>query len=381
VKYPECSSKIGRFELTGVLGSGGQGRIYKAYDSSMNRNVALKVLNPSLCDDPVVRKRFDEEINHLASQNIPGVITVFDKGEDSNWLYYTMELVDGATIDSFFKDAGLTIVAKFEYLAKLARTIKLLHKQGICHRDVKPSNVMIDTNDEVKLLDFGIAKNTQVTDPQLTRPGQCPGSPLYMAPEQIVDQGSQVQLSDSDIFAFGTLIYEVLTGQLPYDVEFLHPDEIYAVMSSATIEPLCSFDKTIPGEVNSLVLRMLSVNAIERPTASEVEETLRKHSVVRQDDDWRKYAVVAVITALVVIVMMSNSGSSLDSPRNEYYTIKKGDTLYGIAISENVNAKELLKLNKLNKNSVLRIGQILRLPPELSEDEKPLADDITQPEK
>lgn len=212
----------GRYTVQGTLGSGGMAVVYLAQQHEpVHRTVALKVLSPGEHSDALV-ERFQIEREALARMDHPSIATVFDAGVTSDGEpYFAMELVEGTRITDFCDEAGMDVEARVELFIRLLNAVQHAHQKGVIHRDLKPSNVLVRDVDGVpqpRVIDFGIAKavgsdGSDGTD--LTRAEQLIGTPAYMSPEQI--EGLHDIDTRSDIFALGTLLYELLTGALPFD--------------------------------------------------------------------------------------------------------------------------------------------------------------------
>ena len=209
---------IPHYQVTEKLGAGGMGEIYKARDPRLNRTVAIKVLSAHAMGDPDRRRRFIQEAQAASSLNHPNIITIHDIISDADNEYMVMEYVAGKTLADLIHAGGLGVEKTLRYGVQIADALAAAHAAGIVHRDLKPGNVMVTESGLVKILDFGLAKITMAT--QLTGETQTLGAPMtvegsilgtvsYMSPEQA--QGSKVD-ARSDIFAFGALMYEMVTG-------------------------------------------------------------------------------------------------------------------------------------------------------------------------
>ena len=202
-------SRLGPYQITGVLGTGGMGQVYRAHDSRLQRSVAIKVL----LHEPDLR-RIEREARAIAALSHPNVVPIFDVGHDRGIDYLVEELVEGESLRDLLRRGPLS-VARFRHLAvQIAEGLAAAHRAGIVHRDLKPGNIMITREDCARILDFGLATRHR-TGPEeattsLSRPGAVTGTPAYMSPEQI--RGSRLD-PRSDIFSFGALMYEMITGR------------------------------------------------------------------------------------------------------------------------------------------------------------------------
>ncbi|MGY0501737.1 protein kinase domain-containing protein [Nocardia sp. FBN12] len=212
-----AGSMFGRYEIRRLLGVGGMGEVYEAYDTSKNRVVALKMLNRELAGDPTFVQRFRRESQAMASVQEPHVIPVHDWGEVDGVLYIDMRLVKGVDLRERLQQHGrLTPVEAVQVVEQIAFALDAAHEVGLVHRDVKPGNILLTGNLFAYLVDFGIAHTA--TDPQLTSAGSAVGSMAYMAPERF----ESVPMSPSvDTYALTCVLYECLVGRVPFPVNSL----------------------------------------------------------------------------------------------------------------------------------------------------------------
>ncbi|MFE1593607.1 protein kinase [Nocardia sp. NPDC058705] len=212
-----AGSMFGRYEIRRLLGVGGMGEVYEAYDTSKNRVVALKMLNRELAGDPTFVQRFRRESQAMASVQEPHVIPVHDWGEVDGVLYIDMRLVKGVDLKERLQQYGrLTPVEAVQVVEQIAFALDAAHEVGLVHRDVKPGNILLTGNLFAYLVDFGIAHTA--TDPQLTSAGSAVGSMAYMAPERF----ESVPMSPAvDTYALTCVLYECLVGRVPFPVNSL----------------------------------------------------------------------------------------------------------------------------------------------------------------
>ncbi len=214
-------AKLGPYEILAPIGAGGMGEVYRATDTKLGRDVALKVLPEAFVADPERMARFQREAKAMAALNHPHIVTIYSVEEAGGVPFFTMELVEGKPLDRFIPDGGMPISKITEIARALAEALAAAHEKGIVHRDLKPANVMVSDRSRVKVLDFGLAKETRVIDqveatqsiPGLTQAGTVMGTPAYMSPEQVAGR-----LVDhrTDIFSLGILLYEMATGRRPF---------------------------------------------------------------------------------------------------------------------------------------------------------------------
>jgi serine/threonine protein kinase len=209
-------SRIGHYEILGSLGAGGMGEVYRARDPRLDRTVAIKVLSAQLAGDAGALARFEREAMSVAKLSHPNILSIFEFAQDGAASFVVTELVEGETLRTRLEAGALPQRRAVGYALQIARGIAAAHARGIVHRDLKPENVMITRDEQVKILDFGLAKPVDLGPSDATRgPSLATGAGLvlgtfgYMAPEQV--RGLQVD-HRTDIFAFGAVLYEMLSG-------------------------------------------------------------------------------------------------------------------------------------------------------------------------
>jgi serine/threonine-protein kinase len=207
------SSKIGKYEVLDVLGRGGMGVVYKAYDPILDREIALKTMTAEGLKDPVLKERFYREARAAGRLRHPNIVTIYELGEENSVPFIAMEYIHGSDVHAVIKgQQEVSFEQKLRIVVQLCRGLAYAHKAGIVHRDVKPSNIRLTDDYQVKILDFGIAR--LVTSTTMTSGGMVLGTIHYMAPEQI--KGAHVDRK-SDIFAVGIILFEILTTKKPFD--------------------------------------------------------------------------------------------------------------------------------------------------------------------
>jgi eukaryotic-like serine/threonine-protein kinase len=216
---------VSHYQILEEIGRGGMGVVYKALDTHLDRFVAIKILPPDKLADPERKRRFLQEAKSASALNHPNIVTIYDVDATDRTIFIAMEYVKGRALNRVIPPNGLAPGKALEYAVQIADALAALHTKGIIHRDLKPANVMVLENSSIKILDFGLAKLTDfITDENKSAPaseeqtsdGAVVGTPAYMAPEQI--EGKQVD-SRADIFSFGVLMYEMLTGLRPFQGE------------------------------------------------------------------------------------------------------------------------------------------------------------------
>src|SRR5215831_11431550 len=216
-----AGAKLGSYEIQSPLGAGGMGEVYLARQSSLGRQVAIKVLASSSASDPERMRRFEQEARSASALNHPNIISIYDVGRENTTAYIAMEFVDGRTLRALTESAPLNIKKALQIAAQIADGLAKAHAAGIVHRDLKPENIMVTKDGFVKILDFGLAKlmpgldrSSQATIVTAdSQPGTVLGTAPYMSPEQA--RGDSVDYR-SDIFSLGSILYEMLTCRQPF---------------------------------------------------------------------------------------------------------------------------------------------------------------------
>ncbi len=209
---------LGQYEIRSPLGAGGMGEVYRAHDTRLDREVAIKVLPESLTADPERMRRFEQEARATAALNHPNIIAVFQMATQGDVSYLVEELLEGETLRERLRRGPIPLRKAIDYAVQVAHGLAAAHDKGITHRDLKPENLFITRDGRVKILDFGLAKLPQpkevsevdATVDQGTEPGMVMGTAGYMSPEQV---RGRIADHRSDIFAFGTILYEMVTGK------------------------------------------------------------------------------------------------------------------------------------------------------------------------
>jgi serine/threonine protein kinase len=257
---------LAHYRIVRPIGRGGMGQVYLADDTRLNRQVALKVLPPEMARDAERRARLAREAQSVAALNHPNIVTVYAVEQAEGVDFITMELVKGHTLAELLPRTGFALARFFDVAIPLADALAAAHRQGITHRDLKPTNVMVTDEGRVKILDFGLAKSQP--DPRsgaspdtrtVTCEGLIVGTPAYMSPEQA--EGREVD-SRSDIFSLGVVLYEMLTGERPFG------GSTPATMLSAIVRdnprPLGDVNPAVPRDLARLVHRCLARDPLRR---------------------------------------------------------------------------------------------------------------------
>lgn len=247
-----------RYAIIRTLGEGGMANVYLAYDTILDRNVAVKVLRGDLANDDKFVRRFQREALSASSLNHPNIVEMYDVGEDDGQYYIVMEYVEGKTLKQLLKKRGsLTITEVIDIMSQITDGMAHAHDSYIIHRDIKPQNIMILENGLIKITDFGIAMAMNST--QLTQTNSVMGSVHYLPPEQANGKGSTLR---SDIYSMGILMYELLTGGVPYK-----GDNAVEIALKHLKEPIPSIRKKlpeIPQSIENIILKSTAKNPQNR---------------------------------------------------------------------------------------------------------------------
>ena len=200
-----------RYRVAKLLGVGGMGSVYRVHDTELDRDVALKLIRPEIAGDPATLDRFKREIQLSSKVTHPNVLRVFDLGQTEGVKYLTMEYVEGENLSSILKRGKLPLPRILSIFRQICEGLRSAHQKGVVHRDLKPQNVMIDAKDHVYVTDFGLAKSVEQSG--VTQTGAVVGTPYYMSPEQVKGENAGPQ---SDIYSLGVILYEMLTGAVPF---------------------------------------------------------------------------------------------------------------------------------------------------------------------
>jgi serine/threonine-protein kinase PpkA len=282
----EPTIQIDGYKIERVIGRGGMATVYLAVQESLNRHVALKVMNPALTTDESFKKRFLNEAHIIAQFNHYNIVTVFDFGAHEQYYYLCMAYLPGGTLKDKIRQ-GLPLKHKLQIIRELASALAYAHQRGVVHRDIKPNNVLFNESGASVLTDFGIAK-VAGTATQATAPGFTPGSVGYMSPEQLM--GKPVD-KRTDLYSLGIVFWEMLTGETPY-----HADEVFALAFKHVTEPI----PVLPPDLavfQPILNKLLAKNPEERfADANEVIAALNAPTVLSAADRADKSDVTVLQT-------------------------------------------------------------------------------------
>ena len=333
-------ARIGTFDILAPLGAGGMGEVYRARDTRLGREVAIKALPGERLSDPARRARFVQEAKAASALNHPHIVTIHGIESFDGFDFIVMELVPGKTLDALIPKNGMRLGEALRIAISIADALVAAHDKGIVHRDLKPGNVMVTPEGGVKVLDFGLAKlmrdeaasgqeaTTLEAKAPLTDPGVAPGTPAYMSPEQAT--GGPVD-ARTDIFSFGTLLYEMVTGRRPFAGS--SNAEVQAALLKEQPKPPSELVQDLPKELERIVLRCLRKEQSRRfqniaDVKIELQE-LKEESesqaatpggrpatpaVVSKRRTWRLHATWAVLATALLLIQSLRPGRDDHSP-------------------------------------------------------------------
>jgi serine/threonine protein kinase/tetratricopeptide (TPR) repeat protein len=300
----ESSFLIGQtilhYRIIEKIGVGGMGEVYRATDTKLGRDVALKVLPTDMARDPERLARFQREARAVAAINHPHIVTIYAVEEADGVHFLTMELVEGLSLDRLIPEGGLPVEGILHVATAIAEALSAAHDKGIVHRDLKPANVMVTNERRVKVLDFGLAKETQAGNPSgatltsagYTSVGVVMGTPAYMSPEQAEGRTADAR---SDIFSFGTVLYEMLSGRRAFSGG--SAAAIIGAIVHKNPEPL-----NAPPALDAIVRKCLSKSPDGRfQTATELRRALEGASTWGVSGIKRRTIALAIAVSLLVI--------------------------------------------------------------------------------
>ena len=259
-----------RYQIIKSIGEGGMANVYLAYDTILDRNVAVKILRGELSSDEKFVRRFQREALSASSLSNPNIVEVYDVGEDNGDFYIVMEYIEGKHLKALLKKRGkLTVTEVVDIMSQIANGLSVAHDSYIIHRDIKPQNIMILENGMVKITDFGIAMAINAT--QLTQTNSVMGSVHYLPPEQASGKGATLQ---SDIYSMGILMYELLTGNLPFKGD--NAIEIALKHLKEHVPPIREELPNVPQSIENIIIKATAKNPKNRyADAREMYEDLR----------------------------------------------------------------------------------------------------------
>src|SRR5262245_7866512 len=260
-----AGTRLGPYEIVAPIGSGGMGEVYRARDSRLERDIAIKVLPERLARDPQALARFQREAKSVAALSHPNILAIHDFGCENDVTYAVTELLEGETLRSRLRGGSLGWRKTVENAIGVAEGLAAAHSNGIIHRDLKPENIFLTEDGRVKILDFGLARSTAGSDaekaeaPTVTEEGVILGTVGYMSPEQIRGTPADAR---SDIFSLGCVLYEMVAGRRAFSRE-TSAQTLAAILEAQPLE-LATTGKAVPASLKNVIMHCLEKNPQER---------------------------------------------------------------------------------------------------------------------
>jgi len=288
------------YRILKKIGAGGMGEVYLAEDTKLDRKVALKFLPLHLCHDPECRARFKREAQAAAKLDHPNIVSVFEVGEFQSRPFFSMQLVEGQSLKEVLSGKALPLDRILEMGIQICEGLQAAHESGITHRDIKTSNILIDSHGRARIVDFGLA--SVIGTDQLTKTGSTLGTIGYMSPEQV--RGDKID-HRTDLFSFGVVLYEMITGHPPFKAD----SEAATLHAITNTKPdlLARFRREVPPELQTIVDKALEKNVATRyQHADDLAADLKRLSTAAimqtpRRDWWNRYVVTSAAVALLIV--------------------------------------------------------------------------------
>jgi len=296
--------KYGRYEVVEELGRGNMGVVYRAFDPKLRKMIALKVLREDRVTNDEYVQRFLNEAWALGRLSHSNIVIVYDVGNDHGTVFIAEELVEGKPIDQILSQGRLEIREVLQFGIKIADALHYAHEKGVIHRDIKPSNIIVNLDNQIKITDFGIAR---IEDPQalkMTRVGEILGTPFYMSPEQC--EGRDIDRR-SDIFSLGVILYEMATGNRPFNGKTLQA--VFNEINQKVPESPKKLDANIPNPLSTIILKSLEKKPENRyDTAKELSEALQSIEIKTNVEEKTTNKKNLLMAMLVILIISSIAG-------------------------------------------------------------------------
>src|SRR5262245_59567483 len=307
---------LGRYHLLAPLGAGGMGEVYRALDSRLDRNVAVKILPAHLTDNSEAMRRFEREAKTVAQLSNPNILSIHDFGTEQGVCYAVMELLEGETLRTRISGGALPWRKAVGIGIDIAEGLSASHAKGIIHRDLKPENIFLTSDGRTKILDFGLARfkaaipeeniTSAPTVPIISEPGFVMGTPGYMSPEQV--RGDEAE-APSDIFSFGSVLYEMVTGHRPFAGRTV-ADTMAAILRDDPPD-LTDSGKNLPPDLEQVIIHCLEKNPAERfQSARDLSFALKtisggsgKSRALPEPSPLRSRAFVSITAGILLLLL------------------------------------------------------------------------------
>ncbi len=347
MQSPNPPEVFGRYRIKGVLGQGGMGRVYLAFDTVLERDVALKVPHASEVADPVALKRFYREARVAAGFTHPHLCPVYDVGAIDGVHYLTMPLLRGETLAARLqRDGRLPQMTAARIALAVARGLQVAHQAGVLHRDLKPANILLDEGGSPIVMDFGLARRTDTSD-RLTKSGMTAGTPAYLAPEQI--GGGDDLGPATDVYSLGVVLYEMLAGRLP--IEGTSSEMLRRRLMEDPLPP-AHFCRELDSRLNSICMIALARDPARRFVSMEAMAGVLAHVLGEGPTEecvpliepvpqmpkahGRRYILLALfstglVAALIYFALVLRGGGKVnkEEPRVDLQTLSVGSVWKG----------------------------------------------------
>ncbi|MCP4247499.1 MAG: protein kinase, partial [bacterium] len=312
--------EIAGYQVLEELGRGGMGVVYLALQESTKRKVALKVLLEGPFASASTKRRFEREVELAAQLNHPHIVTILESGIASGRYYFAMRYVEGKRLDFHLANRNPGLRERVALFGTICSAVNYAHQRGIIHRDLKPANILIDAQGQPFVLDFGLAKPTELADDsaavtQLSLTGQVIGTLPYMSPEQTSGDPTDIDIR-SDVYSLGVVFYQMLTGRYPYSVAGQAADVMRTIAETRPIKP-STFGKPIDDEVETMVLKALAKERERRyQSAGALAEDIERYLIgdaieAKRDSGWyvtrkllRRYRAPVGLTCAILIILL-----------------------------------------------------------------------------
>jgi eukaryotic-like serine/threonine-protein kinase len=304
--------QYGRYQVIDEVGRGSMGVVYKAHDPHIDRIIALKVLREDRVASEDFVRRFLKEATAVGRLSHPGIVTVYDVGQDHGSIYIAMEFLEGNPLDSLINNQRLNLEKIVDIASQIADALHYAHQHGIVHRDIKPPNIICNPQGMIKVTDFGIARIEDPGGHQMTQVGEILGTPLYMSPEQVMGQPLDGR---SDLFSLGVILYQLTTGRRPFEGSTLAA--IFHAITENQPQLPHVIDAAIPRALSDLIMRLLEKESVRRFASGEelrralatclsfsqgkVREGQKNNSDRKPPSSWRIFVAGFILVVVVVL--------------------------------------------------------------------------------
>lgn len=326
------------YTIVRELHRGGQGVVYLARQEGTGRQVAIKLMREGALARQSDRLRFDREVQVLAQLNNPNIVTIHDSGVAGGCGYYVMDYIAGRTLDEYVKHGELSVEQILGVFVKVCHAVNAAHLRGVIHRDIKPSNIRVTPEGEPHVLDFGLAKLESVdgeasaAPTQMTATGQFVGSLPWASPEQARGDSAKIDVR-TDVYALGVILYEMLTGQFPYQVNGPMPEVVNRIINENPPRP-GTISKRVNSELDTIVLKALAKSRGQRyqtpgELARDIERLLAGQPIEAKRDNlrymsrkllqryWASVSAVGVVLVALLVVLGGAFGDARDGRRRD----------------------------------------------------------------